>query len=284
MTSAQQILPLRLISFIALFTSCLVFQPQQAAAGNRLNKDSLPWYEIEVIVFANTQQSGLDTETWPNNPPMKEFSQVVTLDFPQGGGVPRDDLPDFAKADYRSVKAAAGGMAAKLPEPFVFLGRNEFRLGDVMSKLQSDSRYQPLLHIAWRQPTLSPKAAPPVFVYSGMDTPSNSGLVNTGFQMVGPQSVKLYGLIRLSVSRYLHVETDLHYRTPVMQQQYVLEEGGSGFFGGSSEPQEKLVQRKVLLDFRMHESRRMRSKEIHFFDHPMFGMIVTVTPYEFSGG
>jgi hypothetical protein len=111
---------------------------------------------------------------------------------------------------------------------------------------------------------------------------ANTGLINTGQQFVGPQSVKLYGLIRLSVSRYLHVETDLHLRSPVVQQQYVLEPPSGGFFSGS-EPVEKLVQRNVLMDFRMHESRRMRSKEIHFFDHPMFGVIVLVTPYEFSG-
>jgi len=279
LSSFQPILPLRLLTFIAIMTSLSLVSSTLMAASNRLSKDGLPWYEIEVIVFANSQQKGLDTETWPSNPPMRAFSQVISLDFAQGGR-PRQDLPDFAKADYATAKAA--GMPGKVPEPFAFLNANEFRLNGIMRKLKSDSRYQPLLHVAWRQPTLNPKAAPPVFVYSGMDSPGdNNGLVNTGTQIIGPQSVKLYGLIRLSVSRYLHVETDLHYRTPVLQQEYVMEQP-TGFFGGS-EPQEKLVQRNVLLDFRMHESRRMRSKEVHFFDHPMFGVIVTVTPYYFTG-
>jgi len=273
----QQILPLRSLSIIAsIFCFSLVTQ-NVLAGSNKLTKDGLPWYEIEVIVFANTQQKGLDTETWPNNPPMRSFSQVVSLDLPQGGGVPRQDLPDFAKADYSAAKSS--GMASVVPEPFTFLSSRELQLGDIVRRLRSDSRYQPLLHVAWRQPTLNPKSAPPVFVYSGMENPGNSGVVNTDMLMAGPQSVKLYGLIRLSVSRYLHVETDLHYRTTVTQQEYVLEQP-SGFFGGS-EAVEKMVQRNVLLDFRMHESRRMRSKEIHFFDHPMFGAIIMVTPYEF---
>jgi len=269
-----QILPrLKITTFIIL---CLILFAQSVNAANKLGKDGLPWYEIEVIVFANTQQKGLDTETWPNNPPMRSFSQVVALEPPQGGI--RPDLPEFAKADFANARAS--GLAGVVPEPFAFLPSNLLQLNGIKRKLQSDSRYQVLLHVAWRQPTLSPQSAPPVFVYSGMENPGvNSGLVNTGMQMVGPQSVKLYGLIRLSVSRYLHVETDLHYRAPVTQQEYVLEQS-SGFFGGS-EAVEKLVQRNVLLDFRLHESRRMRSKEIHFFDHPMFAAIIVVSPYEF---
>ena len=59
------------------------------------------------------------------------------------------------------------------------------------------------------------------------------------------------------------------------------EGGGFGsFFGVSQEPTPILIERKVLQDYRLHETRRMRSKEIHFFDHPMFGIIVKVTPYE----
>ena len=34
--------------------------------------------------------------------------------------------------------------------------------------------------------------------------------------------------------------------------------------------------RTVVID----ESRRMRSNELHYLDHPLFGMIIKVTPYE----
>ena len=32
--------------------------------------------------------------------------------------------------------------------------------------------------------------------------------------------------------------------------------------------------------FRMQQSRRLRSKEVHYIDHPLFGLIVLITPYE----
>jgi hypothetical protein len=32
--------------------------------------------------------------------------------------------------------------------------------------------------------------------------------------------------------------------------------------------------------FRLTESRRMRSRELHYFDHPLFGVMVEVRPVE----
>jgi hypothetical protein len=31
--------------------------------------------------------------------------------------------------------------------------------------------------------------------------------------------------------------------------------------------------------YRLQQSRRMRSNEVHYLDHPLFGIIVQVTPY-----
>jgi len=44
----------------------------------------------------------------------------------------------------------------------------------------------------------------------------------------------------------------------------------------------KLQSRKIVQNFNMFETRRMRSKEIHYFDHPLLGIIVRVTPFEIS--
>lgn len=65
-------------------------------------------------------------------------------------------------------------------------------------------------------------------------------------------AMQLDGTLRLLLSRYLHLEADLIYR-PLDGAQAV---------------------------YRLRESRRMRSREIHYLDHPMFGIIALVTPYE----
>lgn len=68
----------------------------------------------------------------------------------------------------------------------------------------------------------------------------------------GPDGEQIDGTVRLSRARYLHLEADLMYHF-------------TGGFGGPS-------------NFRLKESRRMRSKELHYLDHPMFGMLVRVKP------
>lgn len=56
------------------------------------------------------------------------------------------------------------------------------------------------------------------------------------------------GLARLTVNRYLHLQLELDARIP--------EKG----------------------EFRLIESRRMKSGELHYFDHPEFGALVTIIP------
>ena len=38
-----------------------------------------------------------------------------------------------------------------------------------------------------------------------------------------------------------------------------------------------------LFNYPLRQSRRMRSTELHYFDHPLFGMLIMITPYEPNG-
>jgi hypothetical protein len=87
----------------------------------------------------------------------------------------------------------------------------------------------------------------------------------------------------------LHLEPDLHLKLPATKQEVLQPaepaqpaSGGFGsFFGVSEEPAPILIERPFLQDYRLHQTRRMRSTEIHYFDHPLIGVISIVTPYEF---
>jgi hypothetical protein len=65
---------------------------------------------------------------------------------------------------------------------------------------------------------------------------------------------KLDGVFRFYLSRFLHVEMNL-----VLQG------------GAAANPGEELV-------YRLQEHRRVRTQELHYFDHPKFGALVRVTP------
>ena len=202
--------------------------------------------------------------------------------------------------------------------PYLMLDQSTFQLQDVDQKLRRSGKYSVLLHLCWRQPTLPPGKSIPVYVYDGMterhpatdgnaipdqtsaSTPAQNmpGMTmdraasTTANEEMGPEYPRLSGTLRLSVSRYLHMQTDLHLRIPEMVQEEVPvtppqdseSDGGgfSSFFGVKqpTEPQMVMQEHKEVTDFPLQESRRLRSTEIHYFDNPMFGMILTVRPYE----
>jgi hypothetical protein len=65
------------------------------------------------------------------------------------------------------------------------------------------------------------------------------------------------GTVRMYRARYLHLEANLSYSRD----------------GTASSTR-----------FSLRESRRMRSGELHYLDHPLFGVLVRATPYQAPGG
>ncbi|MGC1955873.1 MAG: CsiV family protein, partial [Gammaproteobacteria bacterium] len=77
-------------------------------------------------------------------------------------------------------------------------------------------------------------------------------------------------------SRYLHVLADLvlYHADPSAFPSKVQPpalHGGREAIAASSPPQPRR--------FRLSEHRRMRSGELHYLDHPVFGLLVQITPY-----
>lgn len=117
----------------------------------------------------------------------------------------------------------------------------------------------------------------------------------------------LDGIVQLSVSRYLHLDLDLLY-LPADLNVAVLGGVEPAREWTEEEKREREQRRRDILEalargdisveeaeilamepdeqrfqgFRLNQYRRMRSREVHYFDHPVFGVIVTVTPREVS--
>ncbi|MFA5627702.1 MAG: CsiV family protein [Thiohalomonadaceae bacterium] len=132
------------------------------------------------------------------------------------------------------------------------LATDEFRLKAEAQRIAADPRFEVLLHKAWRQPGKPKEQALPVYIHSG-----NSN---------NEELPRLEGYVRLILTRYLHLETDLQYRSHGISQR-----SENSFYSAvtATEPIYKIT-----------ETRRMRSNELHYIDHPMFGILALVTPEE----
>lgn len=107
-----------------------------------------------------------------------------------------------------------------------------------------------------------------------------------------PLHTPLDGTIGVRLSRYLHLEVDL-----ILQKRVALPRPASdGNLGGKDDlivitedggrvlsdvnTSSSLSNDPDLHRFRLTESRRMRSKEVHLYDHPALGIIATIIPYD----
>ncbi len=132
-------------------------------------------------------------------------------------------------------------------DQFTELSPDYYTLDPIRNTLSATPGYSVLFHRAWRQLGYDRAAA--------VDYPVHSLAAN------GRDSIE--GTVTLIRERYLHLDMDLLLMTAA----------GSGAVLYSDEP-------GSVPAFRLSENRRVRSEELHYFDHPRFGVIARVTPYE----
>jgi Peptidoglycan-binding protein, CsiV len=127
-------------------------------------------------------------------------------------------------------------------DEFTELSPTLYQLDDIRGGLRNSSGYTVLLQRAWRQVGYDAAHAIPYPIHS----------------LAGNGRDSIDGSVTLTRERYLHLDVDLTLKT-----------ADSTSPAPGSKPA-----------FRLHEKRRMRSRELHYFDHPRFGMIAMVTPYD----
>lgn len=249
--------------------------------------ESLPLYDVELVIFKNIKA-----------PKSREFILPVSS--------PSKDKKILDLSSVRSIAAAN-----KLG--YVILPDQQFRLTEAVKKLVESSRYELLLHTAWRQPGRDREQALPVWIRGGrvfgneytsiddaIDLQENvpganlqkadgtvkefdeQALEALELQQLEQQSnrrgqglYELEGKITVALARYLHLYTDLVLRRPRQSIDPVL---------NSSDQQRPLAtyttDTRILNNHILREHRRMRSKNLHYLDNPEFGMLVLITPYE----
>jgi hypothetical protein len=244
------------------------------------------WYDVEVILFAQSNENYRDSENWPIDytPPDMENAREL---LPQ----------DKAKRD--PIR----------PTAFRLLGPDELQLDADAKRIDKASDLQLLTHFGWRQPGLPRQGALAVRVdqplFERISAMNEAAALKEGKpvdleadEQEMNEKPQLEGTLRLILSRYLHIETDLLLKEPLDEQPVYNDAQrenvllfsepaipAAGASGQTTQPdlfamaEENASQAPYRVYF-MHQSRRMRSKETHYLDHPVFGMVIRVMPYQ----
>ncbi len=120
-----------------------------------------------------------------------------------------------------------------------------YKLAGSAARLEKDGQYRVLFHQRWVQP---------MDVKSGVKARRITGNSRGG-------GTELDGLVKVYLSRYLHADVQL-----------VLKDGpATGGVAGAAV-------------YRIDEQRRVKSQEVHYYDHPRFGVLLTVSAPEKERG
>lgn len=216
-------------------------------------------YIIEVLVF--TQPTGRNTTEMPGRPKIFEPLHSPALKI--------GPSPAWTRLSYFPLQAYTPA------EPM---------LTREAAALRRNADYRLLFHDTWRMPVTAEERSLPLLI--------EGGEYYDGFP-------ELQGQLKISVARYLHVETDLYFSRfkPVENPQ---ETSVTQLLQHSHHPllnaQPSLPQRlqKIAPDeirngsrliegrfqvsdsAKMHQRRRMRSGELHMIDSPYFGLLIKI--------
>jgi len=246
--------------------------------------DELPWYEVEIIIFKNLNSSYADSEYWPetsaidatqNSIELVAYTAPVTL----GPGTPVETGP---------VTPPVSASAAD-ERPYQILDSESYQLNALKLQMSRHSQYRVLSHVAWRQPVIERGKAIAIHLHSDMNTPqpefvdeslsidSNnidsqfvSPLANTDNTDTSEDAELFDGTLTIGISRYLHADINLYFTES--DDVEVVTEAATVNFSGTAD--------SVPSVYVLNESRRMRSKKLHYFDHPAYGVMLLITPYE----
>jgi len=228
-----------------LLTLCL-----SALAPASLPAQEPRMYRVEMVLFRHTDRQAITSEVWHSGP-VTRLNDAI-----------RVDEPDAARG-FRDVS------------------RTPFGLRGLVTRLNEAPLYEVIASYAWEQPGLPAETAIPVRIQAGpllgrelpQDQPEFMPWQITPIMSPSPEApqppapiYEVDGTVTLSLARFLHLHTELLYRRATDQPldgDHVRTLEGGQFA-------ESLVS----------ERRRMRSREVHYLDHPMMGVIVEVTPVE----
>lgn len=218
--------------------------------------EEIRYYDVEVVLFENLDNASRQGENWPKSVELELPETRIEIGQPYPGPIPKEYDPKFT---------------------FKALSQKDYQLQEQAKKIDESESRRVLLHTGWRQPGMAREEALTVYFKRQIAGTSPDSPVTTEVavdpmatsRLAQAQAGELEGMIRVILSRYLHVDSDIVFRPQLAEEP-------QSFY--AMEIMESTVQPVV---YRLQQTRRrMRSRELHYLDNPVLGMLVLITPYE----
>ena len=211
----------------------------------------LKQYDIEIIIFEDAHARYINSETWPQND-----ESALTLE----GETTTDQTTSKV-----NTKVAEPDVKIENIKPAILT--KEYK------RINNSSEYEVLLYSAWRQQGLESSKA------FDVELPALKNSHTTKSEN------EISGTIKVILARYLHLYGDLEYHRPIveevteaynLQNDQVTQAQQDTQWSSTTSSTNEAAEATYQIEFR----RRMRSKELHYIDHPLVGILVQINPVE----
>jgi hypothetical protein len=214
----------------------------QLTAISALHAETQTEYAVDIVVFEDSEARYLGSEKW-------------------AAAANTDDAADTAEENAGKRTSLTGKSNAVQKPAIRNIDPGAYDLlNSAVKRLTSSPRYHILIRKSWLQPGLDRSNA----VDIALSSSGNPGATDT--------TGSISGSVKIVLERYLHLYTDLVYHRSGSS------EANTGI---SITPASASVSPSLQTeDFVIREHRRMRSKELHYIDHPLVGIMIKIVPVE----
>lgn len=212
---------------------------------------------------------------------MSDSSEITTkhpLNLPPMFSVNGINYRLKAQKNKLPITMASEALATELIKPHL-LDQPSLQLTTLVKKLRWQKNLTPKLHLGWRQEVLPRHLAKPIRLIAGQK-------LNDDYQNTAQGGWEFDGLFKVYLNHYLFIETNINHKMVSMVEVEQLD-------------QEMLIQSPTsisllhtemvtaaesiqpvsvpwLINHNLKQHRRVKSKELHYFDHPDFGLVVQI--------
>ena len=214
---------------------------------NSLTAFAESWYQVEIIIFDRLYPDLSEERLSDEEPAIR---------------------PDMTELYPYYVVGTDQGLI-----PYMIMDKKNNRMNGIYRVLKLSSEYRPLVHVSWQQPATNRHKSRYIHIVKN-DSKKDLPVKGNQESIDEPEFIEDFinnkriidGSIRIRSNFYLHVDLDIYYFKDLLSDDVIYEKED----GISNQNIEKLI-------IGLKESRRIKLNEIHYFDNPVYGVILQVS-------
>ncbi|WP_163930205.1 CsiV family protein [Paraferrimonas sp. SM1919] len=251
--------------------------------------------EVQVTAPNLTLSKGCTSAEWAQDPARCNSlyqANLAPASWPaeiKGSITPKQNASISVSNDWQTstdinemVRPEDKGNQAQAMDAYL-LTADSFEFGPHINKIENNSDFNSIIHLAWRQPIGPKDWSIPLKIYGGKDFKDEYSIDGKSKQLqeqltmfdwglLNPKNDnspvwQLNGELNIYLDHYLYIETDLQLRKVDQVVEKIKDEQGQW---------QTVKQEPHLYALPLKQQRRVRSEQLHYFDHPAMGMLIQI--------